>query len=293
MSISIRTYIPYPIKRRLWLTRLSVRSITAKARLSPTFIIIGTQKGGTTSLYHYLTQHPLILAALEKEVRFFDYKFEKGEAWYHAHFPLKSTAYYWKMRHNREVITGEASPNYLFDPRPPERIMATLPTVKLVIMLRNPIDRAYSSYQMGVRRGWEDKTFAEAIAIEAERTDGELQKIKEDPAYIGHNRHTFSYLARGRYAEQISPWLQFFPREQMLFIKSETFFNNPKDVLTSVFNFLGVPAEVDINYRPHNVGRYTTMDSKIRAQLTAYFEQYNQQLYKMLNRDFGWETEVM
>lgn len=292
MLTQVRKRLPLPLKRRVWLTRLFLRSLTASQRMSPAFIIIGAQKGGTTSLYHYLVQHPQIFPSLEKEVRFFDYKFDKGLAWYRAHFPLKLTVCILQKRNGRSFITGEASPNYLFDPRPPQRIADTLPNAKLIVMLRNPIDRAYSSYQMGMRRGWETLPFAEAIAIEEERTAGELEKSINDPHYIGYNRHNFAYLARGRYAEQLTSWLRLFPREQFLFIKSEAFFSQPAHVLPKIFSFVGLPNEETINYFPHNVGDYRPLDAAIRQRLAAHFAPHNQRLYQMLGRDFAWETET-
>ena len=134
--------LPRPIKRQLWLTQLFLRSLTGHWRMLPAFLIIGVQKGGTTSLYNYLIQHPHIAPALEKELRFFDYKFHKGLAWYQAHFPLIAYARFVQQVYQRALITGEASPNYLFDPRAPQRVAHTLPDVKLIVLLRNPVARA-------------------------------------------------------------------------------------------------------------------------------------------------------
>lgn len=291
MLTRIKQAIPYPIKIRFWLAYLWLRSLSSPLRMMPDFIIIGAQKGGTSSLYRYLTQHPQILTAVEKEIRFFDYKFHKGLTWYRAHFPLKLWAWYKQRRQAGPILTGEASPNYLFDPRAARRLAAVLPNAKLIVMLRNPVDRAYSSYQMGVRRGWETLSFEEAVAVEPERTKGELEKTLVDGRFRGMNRHNFAYLERGWYAEQLAWWLDAFPRQQIHIIKSETFFADPARVVADVFAFLGLPACPNLDYRPVNVGHYDALNSAVRSQLQAYFQPYNAQLYDMLGIDMGWETE--
>src|SRR6188508_1226206 len=111
---------------------------TAHLRQPPTFMIIGTQKGGTTSLHRYLDKHPDVTMALKKEVHFFDSFYFKGSDWYLAHFPLRSEA----------AQTGEASPTYIFHPEAPRRVYDAFPQVKLIALLRNPVDRAYSHHQM-------------------------------------------------------------------------------------------------------------------------------------------------
>jgi hypothetical protein len=291
MLSQIKQAIPYPLKIRLWLAYLWSRSLSGSLRMLPAFIIIGTQKGGTSSLYHYLTQHPQIFPAVEKEIRFFDYKYYKGLAWYRAHFPLKLWSWYKKAQQNGMIMTGEASPNYLFDPRAPRRLMNVLPNIKLIIMLRNPVDRAYSSYQMGVRRGWETLFFQEAVEIESERTKGELQMTMENGRFRGMNRHNYAYLERGRYVEQLRWWFDAFSWEQFHIIKSETFFTDPAKVVKQVFDFLELPACRTLDYRPVNVGHYDAMDSVTRLQLQKYFQPYNAQLYRLLGVDMGWEGQ--
>ena len=115
--------------------------ITAPFRALPDFLIVGAQKGGTSSLYAYLAQHPSVLPSFRKEVKFFDCNYFCGHTWYRAHFPLR----YKLSRGNR--ITGEGTPNYLFHPTALQRLALTLIDVKIIILLRNPADRAYSHYQ--------------------------------------------------------------------------------------------------------------------------------------------------
>ena len=196
---------------------------TAHLRQPPDFIIIGTQRGGTTSLYRYLAAHPEIGQASRKEVHYFDRYYENGMDWYLAHFPERG----------EYRLVGEASPYYVFHPEAPERILAAVPQAKFILLLRNPVDRAYSQYQMKVERGLETLPFAEAIEREPERlaaTDDPL-----DPAWRHH-----SYLARGVYVNQIKRWFEYFPRDQFLIIKSEDFYAEPVQILHQTQAFLGV-----------------------------------------------------
>lgn len=281
------------LKRKIWHSYLWCRSFTSPLRMLPSFIIIGTQKGGTTSLYQYIMKHPQILPPLEKEIRFFDYQYHKGLRWYKGHFPTLLSEKIKGLTSRETIHSGEASPNYLFDPRPPDRIKKIIPHVKLIVLLRNPVDRAYSSYQMAFRRGREKLSFAKAIEVESRRLTGELQKIKMDDRYISMNRQWYSYLARGRYIEQIEPWLQNFPREQLLILESGQFFRNPMKVVAEAQQFLGVKPFPLIGHRVYNDGgNYPAMDPGLRKELTQYFAPYNRYLFQKIGREFDWECET-
>jgi Sulfotransferase domain len=248
---------------------------TAHLRLPPSFMIIGTQKGGTTSLFRYLDKHHDVTMAFKKEVHFFDFFYDKGTDWYLAHFPLRSEA----------VQTGEASPTYLFHPAAPKRIHAAFPEVKFIALLRNPVDRAYSHHQMEYFRGKDPLSFEEAIAQEPER-------IRDsNPDIAGGNWRRYSYVSRGIYVEQLAQWLVFFPQEQFLFLKSEEFFREPGRLFEQVLRFLELPSCPLPRYRPHNSRGYAPMRSETRTQLTRYYKPYNRQLYELLGRDLGWNEE--
>src|SRR5690242_6983741 len=159
------------------------RGLTSSIRLLPDFLIIGTQRGGTTSLYHYLEAHPCIGPSTTKEIHFFDRRVNKGIAWYRGHFPTRIEKYYVERLHGRAFITGEASPSYLFHPHVPRRIAKVLPHTKLIILLRNPIDRAYCQYYHSLELGYETLSFEEAIQGEEERTAREREKMLKDEGY--------------------------------------------------------------------------------------------------------------
>ena len=229
----------------------------------PDFVIIGAQKGGTSFLYHLLTQHPLVEPAARKEVHYFEGLFDLGIEWYRWCFPQP------KWKDGRTTITGEATPYYLFHPQVPKRMAETVPQARLIALLRNPIDRAYSHYQMQVKRGTEPKVFEEAIEQQGS-----------------------SYLSRGVYVDQLPRWFEFFSKEQMLVLKSEDFFEGPVDTLKTVLDFLDLsqwePEVAKLRQGLHKGVYQQTMNPFTRRQLKAYFEPYNQRLYEYLGVDFGW-----
>ena len=271
------------IKRRsvLWLSK-RYREFTAHDRVLPDFIIAGVQKGGTSSLFNYLTQHPNIIPGYKKEVKFFDGNFHRGINWYRFNFPLMT-----QMK-DAEQQTGEASPSYVFHPLVPQRIKESLPNIKLIILLRNPVARAYSHYQGNLRKGHENKSFEEAIELEQSRLEGEKEAIIADQYYPMYKYLVYSYLARGVYIDQIKNWLQSFPREQILILKSEDLFSNPQGVYSQVLNYLGLPDWKLSNFEIINYGRYKEMATETESKLRQYFDPYNQELYTLLGKNFGW-----
>lgn len=265
------------------------RKATSSIRMKPDFIIIGAQKGGTTTLYDYLIQNKCVTAAYKKEIHFFDNDFERGLSWYSSRFPTKLKRYWHQYKHENRLITGEASPYYIFHPLCPERIARTLPHVKLIVMLRNPIDRAYSHYQMNVRQGLESLSFETAIEVEQERIQGEQEKIINISNYTNPTYAKYSYLSRGIYINQIKKWSNFFPEEQFCILNSESFFQSPLKIIEKVANFLAIPTHEPKKFKKSNVGQYSPMKSQTRNYLKNFFEVHNHQLYEFLNNDFGWD----
>src|SRR5438874_9257675 len=180
------------------------RGMTSSLRLLPDFLIIGTQRGGTTALYHYIKTHPCIEPATATEVHFFDKRFSKGLGWYRGHFPTRIEKYYAERLRGRALLTGEASSSYLFYPHAPKRVAKAIPHIKLIVLLRNPVDRAYSQYFHAVELGHEiHSTFEEAIEGEEERTSRERERILQDEHYYSSAYKHLSYLTRGIYVDQL------------------------------------------------------------------------------------------
>jgi sulfotransferase family protein len=260
---------------------------TSGDRLLPDYLIIGTQRGGTTSLYKYLVQHPSLAHAMTKELRFFDLNYQRGVGWYRSRFPTRT---YRRLVRSRggELVVGEGSPDYLFHPLVPRRVRGVLPHVKLIVLLRDPVDRAVSHYWHQFKRGHETLSFEDAIQAEPARLAGELEKIVANPGYVSAEWHHHSYLSRGRYANQLEAWFELFPREQFLIEQSEEFFARPALVYGRVLEFLGVPP-VDLpQYETFNAFRSGEIDPGLRARLAEGFEPDNHRLYALLGRSFGW-----
>jgi Sulfotransferase domain len=192
----------------LWMVRGGMRWSTCRLRPLPDFLIIGGQRCGTTSHYYYLRAHPQVLAALVKEVHFLSLHWTRGEGWYRAQFPLRAGK---AGRRPAAPLTFEATPYYLAHPLAPSRAAPLLPEVKLLVLLRDPVSRAWSHYRHMVRLGLEPLSFEEAIAQEPARLAGEVERIRSDPHYDAVRHRRYSYLARGAYAEQLQQWLGHFP----------------------------------------------------------------------------------
>ena len=253
----------------------------------PDFLIIGTEKGGTTFLYWTLCQHPYVEPAAEKELHFFDTRqwFRKDVNWYRSQFPASG------WRDGQKVISGEASPYYLFHPFSPRRASSTLPNVKLIALLRNPVDRAYSAYNDKVSAGQESLSFEEALAEEETRTAGELEKLFADERYYSSSARLYAYRSRGIYVDQLQRWYEEFAPDQLLVLKSEDLFSDPRGTVEIVREYLALPkCEMNITLSTENLNRrsYRPMVPATREQLERFFEPHNQRLYEYLGVDFGW-----
>ena len=267
------------------------RGATGPLRLMPDFIIVGAQKAGTTSLYNYLTRHPSVVPAQKKEVLFFGGPgFGKGRIWYRAHFPLWAHRFYATKLCGEDFLTGEASPYYLFYPLAPRRAAEVVPNAKIVVLLRNPVDRALSHYHYEVSRGAETLSFEEALEREPDRLAGERERMIRDGDYYSFAYFHHSYISKGVYVDQLTAWREFFPKERLLVLKSEDLFDDPGSVVEETLQFLGIPSDhAPEEYGALNEGGYGGMDPALRERLAAYFRPHNRRLYEYLGRDFGWD----
>ena len=238
----------------------------------PDFVVLGTQKGGTSFFYRLLTEHPLVRGAAAKELHFFDNKFAEGVGWYRRCFSESEQV------DGQRTITGEASPSYLFNPQVPERMARIVPEARLIALLRNPVDRAYSHYQMEVRRGKEARSFEEATEEEMISAEGEENAL--DVRY--------AYLTRGLYADQLERFSFFANRDRLLVVKSENLFTRRLEVLERVIAFLGLPPFESTLAPPAGNTTYEPMDPGTRQHLEGFFAPHNERLYDLLNTDFGW-----
>jgi hypothetical protein len=248
----------------------------------PDFLIIGTQKGGTSSLFYYLSQHPNVICPQKKEIHFFDLNYNSGRDWYSNHFEFD-------FHHPSIFLTGEASPYYLFHPLVPQRVYGTCPNVKLIILLRNPVNRAYSHYMMQKNRSIEKcQTFEEAIQIEPIRLKGEYDKFFKDKSYRSYNYQKFSYLERGQYFTQIENWLKYFPITSFLFLKSEELFADPKSALQKTYSFLNIREVFPKDLSPVNTNKYNPMLKDTRLKLEKYFFESVLELQNTIKISLDW-----
>ena len=257
----------------------------------PDYVIIGAQKAGTTSLQKALARHPDVFRSLVKEVHYFDLHYDRGEAWYRAHFGTEPD----RMRAARlghPVVTGEATPFYLAHPMVAERAAQTIPDARLIVLLRDPVERAYSQYAHEVRLGHEHAAihdaFANELALGPEA--GRVGPTNMDTWTLSHR----SYLYRGLYAEQLAAWRARFDADQFLILRSEDYFAEPVETLDLVCAFLGVrklsdlprPEAFDVH---HNRGEpRAPLPLALRKQLEAYFAGPNRALEDLLGRKMGW-----
>jgi Sulfotransferase domain len=253
---------------------------TSPFRQLPDFLVLGAQKAGTTALYAYLRRHPQITGPSWKEVSFFDRHWARGEFWYRGNFP--------NVVRSRGKLVGEASPSYVFHPLAPERVNELVPEARLVVLVRNPIDRALSHYNHEVALGREPLSFEEALDAEDERLRGEVERMAADPRYFSREWWSHTYKARGRYAEQLERWLAVFPPEQLLVLSSDELGSEPERAHARVLEFLGAPAQRLDAYPRVYERDYEPMKPEARERLAAEFEEPNRRLYELLGRDLGW-----
>ena len=244
----------------------------------PDYLIIGASRSGTTSLFEYLMKHPNVEYPTTKQVHYFDKYHTFGKNWYRIHFPLK-----WK-----KGISGDATPYYLNNPHAAKRAFELIPSTKIIVMLRNPVDRAYSQYFLEFNGKNENLTFEKAIEKEDERINKEFEAMEKNENYYSEKYNTFSYLDSGKYEKHLKKWFDYFPISQFLFIKSEDFYENTSKIFPKILDFLNLPKYNLPEYKVFRAEKYSEMESELRKKLEIYFEPYNQQLYNLIGTNFDW-----
>nr|WP_272591912.1 sulfotransferase domain-containing protein [Salinibacter ruber] len=239
----------------------------------PDCIIIGAQKSGTTSLYRYIIQHPILLGSNPKEVHYFDDSYHKKLGWYRSHFPIRSSK-----------MCIEATPKYMFDKDSFRNLKSFLPDVKLIATLREPVERAYSHYKhvcRGMRGVTETRSFPEAV-----RADLDVLR-KERILGNGSREDTYySYIRRGIYAPQLSRFLEAYG-DRLLVLRSGDLFKSPVSTMKDVFHHLGCePVKIEANV--YNQGDQEEEEIPCREELEEVFEPYNRQLYELLGVSEWW-----
>lgn len=262
------------------LVKRHVYGWSSPLRVLPDLIVIGVVRSGTTSLYHYLSQHPSIIKSAYDELGYFDSNYKLGLNWYKSLFPSIFTKKN-IIKKSGKFITYDVTPFYIYHNKIPQRIHQILPNSKLIVILRNPVDRSYSNYFLGNQ----EKKFEEIIADE-KKILNKIDKNNEDKYY--NFVHT-SMLARGFYAEQLERWFKIFPKNQILIIKSEELAIETNKIMNDVFSFLGLPYYEISDKSKKNKIDYDAMKIETRTDLIDFFRPYNEKLYSLLGRNFDWE----
>ena len=262
---------------------------TSSMHVLPDFIIIGASRSGTTSLYEYLNQHPSIIRGVGKEIHYFDKNFDRGIKWYKSFFPTKRKKSKLEDKQNGKCLTGESTPRYLFHHHTPKRVLELLPNVKLIVVLRNPVDRAYSRYHQQVAVGLEELSFEDAINQEEIRITDDMKKMERDENFYSVNFFRKSYPTMGIYVNQLKRWFEYFPREQFLILKSEDLKSNPSEVYNQTIEFLGLPKHELNSFESYRMRKNPPINDKTRKKLSDFFRPYNEELYQLLGRNFDWK----
>lgn len=264
----------------------SIRLLTSPMRMTPSFILPGETKCGTTTFYRCLNQHPLIVSADTKEPNNF-IKYGGSSVFCRMHYPL----FFRKILFNRKLIAGEGSVEYLSKKKIPAVIHSLIPDVKLIIMLRNPITRALSDFKMMKEHGDEPDDFATIVKNVVQwLQDCRLTRLVEVARET--DNPPLRYLTKGCYIDTLTPWLDEFPRENILFIRSESFFKEPQSQLNLAFKHLGLPA-YNVPEVPHlRKARISLPVNRESIELLIdFFGPYNTRLGQLLGDEFTWEQE--
>jgi len=251
----------------------------------PDFLIIGIMRGGTTSLFQYMTKHPSILGPIRgqadrKEINFFNVHWNKGVDWYRECWPPR----------NADYLFGEATPDYLCDPPVPERISKTLsPSTKFIVLLRNPVARAWSHYCH--YRGHELQGMSELDLANLTKMVNDKMKIHLHVNPYPRQR----VLQMGFYALHLERWFRWFKPENFLIFESDMFFDNPEQMTNRAFDFLNLKPyhleaydNIDILKRIRPQARYPKIPEKLGEVLREFYAPYNRKLYGLLDIDYGW-----
>lgn len=278
---------PLALKQGVKGLRRATAQATRRWRTLPDYLILGTQKGGTSSLYNHLCKHPDVASATIKEIHYFTRSIEKGEEWYRGHFALEPLLAARSRIRGRRPLSGDSSPDYLFNLHAPRRAAALLPDARLLVLLRNPVDRAFSHYRHRIRKGLESRSFEEAIAQELETVADDIARLETPEFYDSFEYVKRAYLTRGLYARQLRAWFAAYPRDRFLLIRSEDFFNDPRAVYARVLAFLGLPEWQPKEMRKYNFfGESRTMPEETRRRLQEFFEPYNRELAELTGITF-------
>ena len=267
--------------------------MTSRLRGGPDFVVIGAKRGGTTSIYNYLLDHPSVQPLFPgrqhiKGIHYFDSEFARGQHWYRSHFPIEVRGRTVARPTVQPSIVGEASPYYLFHPLAATRLANDFPNVRLIVLLRDPVERAYSHYKERTHHGGETLSFEEALDTEEGRLRGEAERIAAEPNYRSLEHENHSYVAQGRYLDMLPRWFKHFPREKFHIVTSEDFYSDPERHVNDVWEFLGLAPHRLVNRKRYNYLPAPDIRPATRERLQEELAEHNRELEELLGRKLPW-----
>jgi len=271
---------PPPVKRALrWPSSFQVawRYATSDLRARPDFVILGAQRGGTTSLYTWLSSHPQVSPAIRKEIHYFDNHYDLGPRWYRWHYPI--------ARPGR--VTGEASPYMLFHPLSPARAARDLPErTKFIVVLREPVQRTVSHYWRSRQKQWETETLERAIDLEPARLAEDTPRVLRGERGFGHENQ--SYVARSEYASQLETWFDAVGRDRILVVESEQMYSRA-GATDRILDWLELPSHHQAFPSTNQAERLDEATPQVIARLHEHFEPHNRRLFELLGSEMWTE----
>lgn len=263
---------------------LGAGRLTAGMRMQPGFLVIGGQRCGTTTMFRLLTEHPDIRRpVVSKGIGYFDVNYDRGPKWYAGHFPLRNLP-----PANRRAIAFESSGYYSFHPLAAERIAADLPDVKLIMLVRDPVERAFSAYKHEYRRGFETESFERALELEPERLAGEVERMIADPTYQSNAHRHHAYVGRGMYADQLDRLTTVVDPSRVHVVDADAFFDDPVASFSELISWLGLSVWEPRVVAKENATAVSTMDPTVREMLRSRFEESDRRLTQYLGGLPSW-----
>ena len=263
-----------------------VFAITGFIRVIPDFLVIGAKRCGTTSLYQHLPEHPCISKSPYDNMGFFNDNFHLGVNWYKSFFPTTFTRNKIKSKFG-DFLAFDVTTKYMEEESTANNVYQTKPNMKIIIILRNPVDRAYSQYHLSVRQTAERRSFEDVVEENMNRLNKESHEHYEIKPKFSVKED--NYLKKGLYALQLRYWLKIFPRENILIVSTEEFESNQQTIYNKIFEFLNISQFEIKNTKKMEKGNYTPMKSETRSLLLDYFRSHNDELFKLIDKKFDWE----
>ncbi|WP_122816505.1 sulfotransferase family protein [Nocardioides pantholopis] len=282
--MTIRSAVPAELRVAGRRAAVQVGRASAGWRPLPDFLVIGGQRCGTTSLFRALMDHPQVRRPnLHKGVNYFDVNYSRGQRWYRGHFPVRGPG--------SQTRVFDASGYYMVHPLAAARIARDLPQVKVIALVRDPVERAWSAYKHELARGFEwERSFLDALRLEDERLDGEVDRMLRDPDHQSFNHRHHAYRRRGEYADLLAPFVAGLSAERVLVVESERFFARPAEQYERVTSFLGVRPHQPARFDRWNARPGSEMPDPARDLLRRHFAEHDERLGALLGRPPAWRV---